>query len=564
MIFVIFFIVLFAFSCGESGTGREYAGEDYSPGEGSPAETDCSEKEIFYSKPALPDEPEVNVPVAYNENQKCMPLPEAENGKIVLGSGCFSGCIKVEKRLAIVGKGAENTAIFCDDEEKGAVIEVAGNAELSLENLSLRGKTRCLTGADNSMTSVKNSNLSHCTKGGINICQDGAGCRAVLSVENSFIGDIDEAASGISYGISFGNGTLNISGSEISGMNSFGVAVWGETGEKNEINIENSIISSVYGGIRSYEGHGLYAENSANITIRNSSVSDTATSFVFLSADEGEIKLQLIDFIAENMLETNEEQGGVVLDGKVYAFFERVRIEKSRGNGIFLRGSSLNGKDLTIKSITSDGLGNNGFGMQLLEGSESSIKNLSVVSAEKAGLLLDGNCRADIDGFEIVSTKSDSLSGEFGVGAGVQDGAELSARNGVFSANRESGVLVIGADVSLKNVEIKGTKPRECSKAKKCVFAPDTDFGHGISLYSLSILRFDALALSGNNNGLNVENSEIFSSGAGDIFFNRNTTAVNAWNINDWDKLERNLSNSSFCENETVFTADLQPVREGL
>ena len=137
-------------------------------------------------------------------------------------------------------------------------------------------------------------------------------------------------------------------------------------------------------------------------------------------------------------------------------------------------------------------------------------------------------------------------------------------KNGVVSENRESGILVLNSELSLENVEIRETKPRECSKYKNCVFAPDTDFAHGISLYSSSVLRFNSITLTGNNNGLNIEGSDVFGFGGKEIFFNRNTTAVNAWNINNFNELENNLSNSRYCGNDSIFTADIQPVREEL
>ena len=54
----------------------------------------------------------------------------------------------------------------------------------------------------------------------------------------------------------------------------------------------------------------------------------------------------------------------------------------------------------------------------------------------------------------------------------------------------------------------------------------------------------------------------MFGFGKKEIVFNRNTTAVNAWNVNNFSDLEENLSNSSYCGNDSVFTADLQPVRD--
>ena len=563
MRFFIVFIVIFVLSCG--GTAENAPCENGDPDEASDdAVGECAENEVSYQKPLLPEKPAVPEIKRYDGDSECAALPEAENGRLVLGKGCFSGCIKAEKELVISGSGSENTLIVCSDAEKEAVVEVSPDAAVILENVSLSGSVRCIFAGNGSRTEVRKSVLSHCVKGGINVCPDESGCRAELYVKDSFIGGIDEAPSGISYGISFGNGTLSVSGSEIGGVNSFGIAVWGETGEKNEVNIENSVISGVYGGLRSYEGHGFYAENPASVTIKNSSVSDTATSFILISSESDETEVKLVDFTAGNMLETSEEQGGIVLDGSIRACLERVSVEKSRGNGIFSRGALLYAEDLTVKSVLSDGLCQNGFALQLVDGSESFIKRLSVISAEKAGILLDGTCSADIEDFEIVSTESDSCTHEFGVGAAFQDGASAIMRNGILSDNRESGILAVSADISLENVEIKNTRPRRCTETGNCVFAPATDFGHGISLYSSSLLRFDSMTLFNNNNGLNIAASEVRGFGSKNIFFGNNTTAVNAWNISDFNMLDENLSNSSFCGNGSVFTSDSQPVREGL
>jgi hypothetical protein len=560
---VIVFIAFFAFSCGgvSENIPVENGNFDEIPDE---AAEECAENAVLYQKPELPQKPEIAEIRKYDKNFECIPLPEPENGELILGNGCFEGCIKADQHLHISGNGAENSLIVCRDEEREAVIEVLPDTELVLENISISGSVRCILAAKGSKTRIEKSVLSHCKKGGINICPDEAGCRADLSVINTFIGDIDEALSGISYGISFGNGSLKISGSEISGVNSFGIAVWGEEENLNKVEIENSVIASVFGGLRSYEGHGFYAENSADIVIKKSSISDTATSFIMVSSDNDEIKLQLIDFNAENMLETGEEQGGIVLDGNVNVCFNKVALENSRGNGVFSRGAVLYAEDLSVKSVFSDGLGENGFALQLVDGSESFIRRLSVNSAEKAGILLDGSCSADIEDFEIISTKSDGYFEEFGVGAAIQNGASVSMKSGIFSNNRETGILAVNSEVSLENVEIKNTLPRKCTESGSCVFAPSTDFGHGISLYSASLLRFDSMILFNNNNGLNIAGSDVRGFGSKKIFFGNNTTAVNAWNINNFGVLEDNLSNSSFCGNGSVLTADSQPVREGL
>lgn len=561
--FLLVFTAFFALSCGGSaGNAPEMnAGDGGFSGE---AADECEERPVSYQKPSTPGKTVFSEIKKYSRNSDCVPLPEAENGELALGEGCFSGCLKVGKKLKISGKGAENTMIVCNDTESAAVVEVLPDAGLVIEDISLSGSVRCIYAEKGSRTEVRKSVLSHCAKGGINVCPDESGCRADLVVSDSFIGDIDEAPSGISYGISFGNGRLDISGSEISGLNSFGIAVWGESGEKNSVNIEDSRISGVYGGLRSYEGHGFYAENSASVTIKNSSVSDTAASFILVSSESGEMDLKLVDFTAENILETGEEQGGIVLDGNVSACLERVLVENSRGNALFSRGARLYAEDLSVKSVFSDGLCANGFALQLVDGSESFIKRLSVVSAEKAGILLDGICSADIEDFEIISTRSDSCTYEFGVGAAVQDGASVIMRNGLFSDNRESGILAIDAAVLLENVEIRDTRPRSCTETGNCLFAPDAAFGHGISLYSSSKLQFGSVTLFNNNNGLNIAASEVAGFGSKSIFFGKNSSAVNAWDIDDLGMLDENLSNSSFCGNGSVFTSDSQPVREGL
>ena len=111
---------------------------------------------------------------------------------------------------------------------------------------------------------------------------------------------------------------------------------------------------------------------------------------------------------------------------------------------------------------------------------------------------------------------------------------------------------------------VKNTLPRSCTENGNCIFAPSTDFGHGISLYASSLLRFGSIILFNNNNGLNIAGSEVRGAGSKNIFFWNNTTAVNAWNIDDFNMLDESLSASSFCGNGSVFTSDSQPVREGL
>ena len=72
------------------------------------------------------------------------------------------------------------------------------------------------------------------------------------------------------------------------------------------------------------------------------------------------------------------------------------------------------------------------------------------------------------------------------------------------------------------------------------------------------------MTLFNNNNGLNIAASEVAGFGSKSIFFGKNSSAVNAWDIDDLGMLDENLSNSSFCGNGSVFTSDSQPVREGL
>ena len=194
IVFVIVFIAFSTFSCGGIAENNPIEKEDFDEFPDDLSEV-CTENAVSYQKPVLPEKPEISEMKKYEKNFDCVPLPEAENGKLILGDGCFSGCIKAEKELYISGNGAENTMIVCNNEENQAVVEVAPNAEVVIENIFLSGKVRCVFAGNGSRTTVKNSVFSHCTKGGINICPDESGCRADLTVTDSFIGDIDEAAS---------------------------------------------------------------------------------------------------------------------------------------------------------------------------------------------------------------------------------------------------------------------------------------------------------------------------------------------------------------------------------
>ncbi|HQN73549.1 MAG TPA: hypothetical protein PLB16_09050, partial [bacterium] len=114
----------------------------------------------------------------------------------------------------------------------------------------------------------------------------------------------------------------------------------------------------------------------------------------------------------------------------------------------------------------------------------------------------------------------------------------------------------------MNNVEIKNTMPRECYELNSCMFAPGVPFGHGISLYQGSELTMGDIYVFNNNNGLNIENSKVTEGGTPN--FIKNISAVNAWNISSYYNLEKSLTNSEYCENQTVFTTDVQPVRNGI
>ena len=189
IVLVIVFIAFSLFSCGGAAENIPVESEDFDELSDDLSEI-CTENAVSYQKPVLPEKPEIAEIKKYDRNFDCVPLPEAENGELILGDGCFSGCIKAEKKLRISGKGAENTMILCSDEEKQAVVEVGQDVEITLENVSLSGNVRCIFAGNGSKTVVENSVLSHCTKGGINICPDEEGCRADLTVTDSFIGDI--------------------------------------------------------------------------------------------------------------------------------------------------------------------------------------------------------------------------------------------------------------------------------------------------------------------------------------------------------------------------------------
>ncbi|HPG35443.1 MAG TPA: right-handed parallel beta-helix repeat-containing protein [bacterium] len=558
----IVFLLLFFISCSVEKPVPESDHENRDD-----SELQCGNYEVTVETPVMPSVPEIDELQHYSKEMvNCVQLAEITEEKMVLEEGCYQGCLTVSGKLSITGKGSTKTVIFCDDDNAGAVIDIKENSEVNIDNVTLSGLTRGVLVEKESTVFINETVISDCVKGGINVCGGEYECGSELFFERSRIENIvPEKQTEISYGISMGPGRVTIKDSVMSGFNSFGVALWGgNEGQSIVAEIENTVISDVYGGNEIFEGHAVYAEGGTVLSIAESKINDSSATFIYFSSDMAGGVLNMSDVTLENIIKTEKEQGGIVLDGRMSAQMERIYIKNSRGNGIFLNGTEITANDITIDSVFSDGFGNNGSGMMLFDGSDSEFNRISIKNSQTAGILMDGICFVKIENFTISQTRSDSSIFEFGVGAAVQEGAELIMESGIIDGNRECGVMAVNGKVDMNNVEIKNTMPRECYELNSCQFAPGVPFGHGISLYQGSELVLGKISISSNNNGLNIENSEVVRTGGEKAIFIKNISAVNAWNISSYKDLEKSLTDSEYCENQSVFTTDVQPVREGI
>lgn len=563
MTFLIFVLLFFAGCGGSNGAETDdswlFESSDNSVSDFS--QDNCSAEEPSYERAAPPEIvlPQ-DFPAEYAGDMNCQPLPEPTDSAIFLGEGCYYGCLKVEGELKIAGEGSGKTLLFCNDAESSSAIEVKQNSIVILESLSISSLSRGLTLDHGASARIVGSAVYGCMKGGINACQSGEGCRSDLTVLDSYIGEMSDE-SDIGYGISFSCGSLNVKKSMISHLSSFGIGIWGEDTCKAEVEIEDSVISDIYGMLRSDDGLCFFAEGGALVSIKNSVFENCGRSFALFFSDNAEQEVTLTDLSASGIGEGEAEQGGIVFEGAVSAELERVSITDSKGYGIFSLGAEFTAEDLSISVVASDGFGDNGFGLLLADGAETEIRRLEVRSAERAGILADGLTRTEICDFEVSGTASDRRYLEFGIGIALQNGAEVTLDRGLVDKNRESGILVSGSRLELRDALIQRTMPRECSGSPSgCLFAPEADFGHGISLYSGSELFFDGVVIAASNNGLNLEASSLTGSPE-NIVFNNNVTAVNAWNVDNYDELSEKLKGSVFCGNSSVFTSDFQPVR---
>lgn len=564
MIALLILLLLFSTGCG--GAVRSETDDSWLFNSSDDGGADYSEERCESGKPLCerPEPPEIVIPEAfpakYAGDRDCKPFPEAPEGTVFLGEGCYFGCLKVSGSLEIAGKGSEKTLLFCDDTESAAAIEVKQNSMVILNNISLSSLSRGLLLDDGSSVRISGSAIYDCLKGGINACQNGEGCRSELTVSNSFIGEMSDE-SDIGYGISFGCGGLKVEKSRISHLASFGIGIWGEDSCRADAEIKDSVVSDIYGMLRDDDGICFFAEGGARISIKNTVFENCGRSFALFFSDNAEQEVTLTDLSASGIGEGEAEQGGIVFEGAVSAELERVSLTDSKGYGIFSLGAEFTAEDLSISVVASDGFGDNGFGLLLADGAETEIRRLEVRSAERAGILADGLTRTEICDFEVSGTASDRRYLEFGIGIALQNGAEVTLDRGLVDKNRESGILVSGSRLELRDALIQRTMPRECSGSPSgCLFAPEADFGHGISLYSGSELFFDGVVIAASNNGLNLEASSLTGSPE-NIVFNNNVTAVNAWNVDNYDELSEKLKGSVFCGNSSVFTSDFQPVR---
>lgn len=558
----IIFLLLFFVSCGVEKPVLKSDHENRDDGD-----LQCGSYEVTVETPVMPENPEIDeLPSYAGSMTDCVQMPEITGGFLVLDEGCYQGCMTVSGKLSITGKGCGKTVIFCDDVNAAAVINIKENSQINISKVTLSGLTRGVFVEKESAVFIDETVISDAAKGGVNVCGGESECGSELFFERSVIKNIvPEKQTGISYGISMGPGTLSVEDSILHGFNSFGVALWGENEDRSIVaEIKNTVITDVYGGSREYEGHAVYAEGGTELSVAESEISNSAATFIYFSSDAKGAVLNLYDVALQNIAETEKEQGGVVLDGRMSAQMERIYIKNSRGNGIFLNGTEITANDITIDSVFPDGFGNNGLGIMIFDGSIAEFNRLSVHNGQIAGILLDGDCFGKIENFRISNTRSDSSIFEFGVGVAVQEDAEIIMKNGIIEENRECGVMGVNGKIELDNVEIKNTMPRECYELNNCNFAAGVPFGHGISLYQGSELIVGNIFILNNNNGLNIESSKVARKGDNIPKFIRNISAVNAWNISSYKDLEKSLTDSEYCENQSVFTTDVQPVREGI
>ncbi len=540
--------------------------------DGEPEHSDedeiCSSVEIKPGPPDRPVLPEIDgIPEYSGGYDNCKALPEIKNGMIELDRGCFKGCIVIPGELTVTGAGSGETVIFCDDPQKNGAIELMQGSKAVITDVTVSGVTRGMYVDPQSYLTVEKIAISNVVKGGINVCNGESFCKSRVSISNSEISHVTpDENSGVSYGISMGPGVLTVKNSKLSGFNSFAVALWGDVSNKAETVIENSVISDVYGGKTAFEGTAVYSEGLSNVTVKRTEIENAAVSFIYISSETaGTSEIFIEDVSMNNIIaqDQDKEQGGLVLDGNIDAVIKRIEVSDSRGYGIFSKNAVIAGEDISISGVSSDSKGENGFGMALFDGSSSVLSRLKIEKGTVAGLFIDGLCKAEVGNFVINETVSDA-SGEFGIGAAVQEEAELIMDTGIIDSNRESGVMVYNASVTAVNVAVKDTGPRKCHIEKTCGFAPGTPFGHGISLYHGSAMSFSGITISGNSNGINMESSEISRKYHGKISFIGNASAVNAWDIEWLSELEKALAGSVFCGNGSIFTTDTQPVRDGI
>jgi len=517
----------------------------------------CGYEELKIVSPTSPSLPEIPIIQKYNGNSKCVQLPELIDGKVNLSEGCYIGCIEVEGVVSIVGKGSEKTIIKCEDDlVPGAFY--GKDVTLKISGISINSKTRGISLEGKSSLKIDTSAIYDCVQGGVKGCVENENCNLDIGLDNCLISDIKKGPdNSISYGVTIGPGTLNINSSVLKNFSSFAVAVWGDS----RLNIENTTIENIFGTDGELYGVGIYAENS-DVNMDRVKISNPATSFIYVANEGDQVNATFNDIELVGGENTDYQQGSLMLEGNIDAVLNRVSVNQSGGSGLFGNKVDLKASDIEIVEIDSDPNTENGFGIVLFD-TKADLKRVEIKEAEKVGLLVDGTSDVFVQDFKISETLADRVIGEFGLGAAVQNGAVLRLEKGLVKDNRECGLMAVEAKLDLNNVQVIDTLPRKCSEDGSCSFAPGVPFGHGISLYSGSELSFSDLLIKNNSNGMNVENSTVQKVDAGIAFFIENGCAVNAWNIEDQLVFEAAFEDVTYCNNKSIYTTDVQPIRTG-
>jgi len=227
-------------------------------------------------------------------------------------------------------------------------------------------------------------------------------------------------------------------------------------------------------------GKGRYDESvrlTRSVILRGACAAETTLTVSAGGAPvEGAIVVSGTDVEVRDLMVDDPETVGARITLGGAATFEGIVIRGATGTGLAAEaGGSLVARRIAVRDGRPLASGSTGRGLNVQSGGQISLTEAEVADNLDVGIFVLGDgSSVTLDHASIHGTETQPSDRRWGIGAGAQDGATITAVASAFEDNREIGVAANDGDasISLTDCVVRGTRPRE----------RDEEAGRGINM----------------------------------------------------------------------------------